>query len=153
MESWLSGTSLADKSASQKLQLKEGKYKLQAAVIAVRQNQNVATHGVTIHFDEQEVDCDTENGKPLIYAIEKDCDEGMHDIGINVSSTNANWVAWDNVILRYYGSNTASSIDQPIDNSEDAEKSQNGIYDLQGRKVTMPAKGIYIVNGKKIVFR
>ena len=153
MESWLSGTSLADKSASQKLQLKEGKYKLQAAVIAVRQNQNVATHGVTIHFDEQEVDCDTESGKPLIYAIEKDCDEGMHDIGINVSSTNANWVAWDNVILRYYGSNSASSIDQPIDNSEYAGKSQNGIYDLQGRKVTMPAKGIYIVNGKKIVFR
>ena len=28
-----------------------------------------------------------------------------------------------------------------------------GIYDLQGRKVNAPAKGIYIVNGKKILVK
>ena len=30
---------------------------------------------------------------------------------------------------------------------------KRGIYDLYGRKVTVPGKGIYIVNGKKILFK
>ena len=27
------------------------------------------------------------------------------------------------------------------------------IYDLQGRRVSRPGKGIYIVNGKKMIFK
>ena len=29
----------------------------------------------------------------------------------------------------------------------------NVVYDLQGRRVSQPAKGLYIVNGKKIVIK
>ena len=29
----------------------------------------------------------------------------------------------------------------------------NDIYDLQGRRVTNPTKGVYIINGKKIMFK
>ena len=29
----------------------------------------------------------------------------------------------------------------------------DAVYDLQGRKVKVPAKGIYIVNGKKVLIR
>ena len=29
----------------------------------------------------------------------------------------------------------------------------NGYYDLQGRKVAQPTKGLYIVNGKKVVIK
>ena len=29
----------------------------------------------------------------------------------------------------------------------------NGYYDLQGRKVAQPNKGLYIVNGKKVVIK
>ena len=29
----------------------------------------------------------------------------------------------------------------------------DAVYDLQGRKVKMPAKGVYIVNGKKVLIR
>ena len=32
------------------------------------------------------------------------------------------------------------------------EKSENVLYDLQGRKVTNPGKGIYIKNGKKVIY-
>ena len=35
--------------------------------------------------------------------------------------------------------------------SEVKEVNDNSCYDLQGRKVTKPAKGLYIVNGKKMV--
>jgi beta-galactosidase len=32
-------------------------------------------------------------------------------------------------------------------------KANTEIYDLQGRRVTNPTKGLYIINGKKTMFR
>ncbi len=34
-----------------------------------------------------------------------------------------------------------------------SEKVKGGIYDLQGRKIMNPAKGLYIVNGKKVIIK
>jgi hypothetical protein len=33
------------------------------------------------------------------------------------------------------------------------EESVDAWYDMQGRKVAQPAKGLYIVNGKKVVIK
>ena len=33
------------------------------------------------------------------------------------------------------------------------QRSTFNVYDLQGRKVANPTKGLYIVNGKKIVIK
>ena len=33
------------------------------------------------------------------------------------------------------------------------EQAREGVYDLQGRKVTNPTKGLYIVNGKKVIIK
>ena len=33
------------------------------------------------------------------------------------------------------------------------EVNDNSYYDLQGRKVTKPTKGLYIVNGKKVIIK
>jgi hypothetical protein len=33
------------------------------------------------------------------------------------------------------------------------EDGRNDIYDLQGRKVQTPGKGLYIVNGKKVIIQ
>jgi len=35
----------------------------------------------------------------------------------------------------------------------ETESETNNVYDLQGRKVMNPAKGLYIVNGKKVVIK
>ena len=35
---------------------------------------------------------------------------------------------------------------------EDEAKDDNAIYDLQGRKVEVPGKGIFIQNGRKVVY-
>ena len=43
--------------------------------------------------------------------------------------------------------------DTSIDNSEFIIKNSELIYDLQGRRVENPTKGIYIVNGKRVVIR
>ena len=40
-----------------------------------------------------------------------------------------------------------------IENVENAEINDNKIYDLQGRMVENPAKGLYIVNGKKVIIK
>ena len=45
------------------------------------------------------------------------------------------------------GTTAIESIEQPIDDEEVI------IYDLQGRRVINPTKGIYIVNGKKMVIK
>ena len=38
-------------------------------------------------------------------------------------------------------------------NSIEATTAADGIYDLQGRRVVMPSKGLYILNGKKVIFK
>lgn len=43
--------------------------------------------------------------------------------------------------------------DTSIDNSEFIIQNSELIYDLQGRRVENPAKGIYIVNGRKVVIK
>ena len=40
-----------------------------------------------------------------------------------------------------------------IEEVETESGNVKGIYDLQGRRVTNPAKGIYIINGKKMIFK
>ncbi len=38
-------------------------------------------------------------------------------------------------------------------NKADANEDDNRVYDLQGRRVTKPANGLYIVNGKKVIMK
>ena len=40
-----------------------------------------------------------------------------------------------------------------IKSIEDSRSTIENCYDLQGRKVTRPAKGLYIVNGKKVMIK
>ena len=44
-----------------------------------------------------------------------------------------------------------TGIDATLENIE--ERIVNSVYDLQGRRVEHPAKGLYIVNGKKTVIK
>ena len=109
MESWTSvnNGSLGNKSAMQTVTLREGNYKLQAAVNATLQNNtSLQVSGVTLNFGDDAVACHTENGAPEVYSITKKVTEGDYQIGLDVTSTDANWIAWDNLILYYYGNGT-----------------------------------------------
>ena len=50
-----------------------------------------------------------------------------------------------------YSASCVVTVDVATGIEELKEQKCNAIYDLQGRKVTHPIKGIYIVNGKKVV--
>ena len=50
----------------------------------------------------------------------------------------------------FFGFDETTGIDATLVNSE---KVNSVVYDLQGRKVAQPVKGLYIVNGKKVVIK
>ncbi|MBO4315733.1 MAG: hypothetical protein J5867_07220, partial [Prevotella sp.] len=55
-----------------------------------------------------------------------------------------------NFITFSFGGDNTTGINALRDN---AQEQPTEIYDLTGRKVTAPAKGIYIVNGKKVLMK
>ena len=50
----------------------------------------------------------------------------------------------------YYLFDEATAISAPLVNSEVVNSE---VYDLQGRRVNTPTKGVYIVNGRKVVIK
>ena len=50
----------------------------------------------------------------------------------------------------FFGFDETTGIDATLVNSE---KVNSVVYDLQGRKVAQPTKGLYIVIGKKVVIK
>lgn len=50
-------------------------------------------------------------------------------------------------------SSTTTPVDKPTFNSSSTLEGQNIYYDLQGRRVEKPAKGIYIIGGNKVVLQ
>lgn len=68
-------------------------------------------------------------------------------IGFHYTSTTTDAGAWEIKNVNVLGEKQSTGIDKEIT----AEGAAAGaIYDLQGRKVVAPAKGIFIVNGKKV---
>ncbi len=114
MESWISSTgALANLLATQSLTLPAGNYQLQAAVNATRQNDaSLEVSGVTLFMDNQSTSCHTANGVPELFNVIAELEAGDHEIGLSVEGTDANWVAWDNVILYYYGPTTIGDVNR-----------------------------------------
>ena len=106
-EWWVSnGSSLADRAIKQTLTLPAGYYQLQAAVEAVQQgDESLSVSGVTLRVDDEATACHTANHLPEIFFVDAMLEEGEHTLGLYVENTDANWVATDNFVLRYYGPN------------------------------------------------
>ena len=52
-----------------------------------------------------------------------------------------------------FGGQVPTGIDDVKAILEDANSNNTGIYDLSGRRVDNPTKGIYIINGKKVIIK
>jgi hypothetical protein len=55
-------------------------------------------------------------------------------------------------MVMVFGDETTGIIDATRLN-DNVEMINDNVYDLQGRKVAQPTKGLYIVNGKKVVIK
>jgi hypothetical protein len=63
------------------------------------------------------------------------------------------WCIFDNFRLHYFGSLTEEQILSDVSDISRDATTDNVYYDLQGRRITQPSKGLYIINGKKSVVR
>ncbi len=89
--------------------LPTGHYKLEADVIAVSQNfsyRNPVTGAylfIANSTEEALTEVATGNGAPEHFSVEFDTDETDLTIGVRTENTTANWLAFDNVKLQWYG--------------------------------------------------
>ena len=87
--------------------LPAGYYVMKAAALATRQDQaELVVSGVTLKFQDQEVEVHTGNGKPENYRLyyEKPTAGGELTLGLFIdAATDANWIAWDEVEVQFVG--------------------------------------------------
>jgi hypothetical protein len=67
---------------------------------------------------------------------------------LHIATTLAPDVATSRMSMVFDGETTG--VDATLVNSE---KVNSEVYDLQGRRVAQPTKGLYIVNGKKVIIK
>ena len=89
-------------------------------------------------------------GKPQTWVRDFYADgTSQTEVGIYVSATNASWVAADNFTLFFLGQDTPDAI-----KSVNAQATGDAkIFNLAGQRVSKAQRGIYIVNGKKVVVK
>lgn len=86
--------------------------------------------------------------------ILKTSTNGTIKLGLrSTSQPTSYWTSFTNFRFYYYG-NLAVDYITGIDGVENEEsRIKNEVYDLSGRKVSKPTKGLYIINGKKTIIR
>ena len=86
-----------------------------------------------------------------IYKIEADVTDGTLRLGLTVSSTASATLDLDDFTLRMVSGTTG--IEGINGSQHNQDNKANVVYDIQGRRVSISRKGLYIVNGKKVVIR
>lgn len=106
---WWTNGKLGDAAIFQQLtQIPIGKYRLEADAIGVNQaNTATPATGVLLFLDdgtnEATTTIATGNEKPEHFAVEMSTNATQLTIGVRTSNTTANWMAFDNVKLYWYG--------------------------------------------------
>jgi len=56
-------------------------------------------------------------------------------------------------VMRIVADDETTGISEALPLNDNGEMTNDNVYDLQGRRVTKPTRGLYIVNGKKVVIK
>jgi hypothetical protein len=133
--------------------LPQGYYRLAADVFATNQKE-VPEEGITgVYLLAQ-----TESGNRTTAITSTSADnffvdfysdgKSIYTVGLLVSGTTASWTAADNFFLYYVGS-------EPTDAIQGVEATANNgsgvIYNLAGQRVSKAVRGLYIIDGKKVI--
>ncbi len=71
------------------------------------------------------------------------------EFNLNITQKFSPFRTWDHTFTLMYG--VEEDNETSIDEVKDENGDMNYVYDMQGRKVNDPVKGIYIVDGKKVI--
>lgn len=140
---WQSSGNLTDRSIMQQLTgLPNGKYRL-----SVRTSSSVIHQGASLIANSDKTDMTTVAGSGAVSVV-TEVNDGKLSFGVELKNYQSNDCKFDHFTLEYLGNLTGiKETGGIILNKEKA------VYDLQGRKITshrLP-KGIYIIDGKKVV--
>ncbi len=74
---------------------------------------------------------------------------------LNGNVVDYNWCVWDNFTIAYLGNDEAPTAVESITAEEEATSLAGaaGIYDLSGRRVAKAQKGVYLIDGKKVLVK
>lgn len=109
IEQWKASTSsseafLDDIDIHTTISVDNGIYLFSAAVIACQQSGSLETvSGVSLYANADAVSCSTGDGAPERFYVMTTVTDGRLTLGFKTESTDANWVAWDNAELYFYG--------------------------------------------------
>lgn len=166
IEAWFNSTaevldSLENGTIAQELAgiLPEGYYTLAADAYSVNQGAEpedgihgcylMATNGTSTW--RTDIGIEGTSGMPRNFSVDFYSD-GVTPItvGLEVYNTNANWMAADNFTLFYIGSVAPDAIE-----GVEAAKATApaAIYNIAGQRVVKAVKGLYIINGKKVMVK
>ena len=86
--------------------------------------------------------------EPIMFDVTGEGDDaGKINVGVTATVHNQ-WVIFDNFKLMYYGPNVTTAISEVQANGQ---QNVEGAYTISGQKVQSLKKGLYIINGKKVV--
>lgn len=120
-------------------------------------NETALTSGRYVPNDMQSADAYFKKGiyeNSVVAAVTSD--GGSLKVGVkSTSMPSSYWAIFDNFRLYFYGSKSVDDVTAVPAIQHSELITTNSVYDLQGRKVSEPGirKGIYIVNGKKMIVR
>jgi hypothetical protein len=138
--------------------MKNGVYEITAAAYTSGGSESQTVAWVFANDAKVPVAYDTFTPKGRLYTVTIKVTDGTIDLGAYMSDTNAVWATYDNFSLIYYGENSTreltptGEVDAIESIASDGQK-DDVIYDLSGRRVKEMTRGIYIVNGKKVLKR
>lgn len=141
--------------------LPAGTYTFAAYVVACQQSNldSYEVSGVSLYANDDAVAVHTINidrnatnqalGAEFVMVTTTIADGETLKVGMKVASTDANWVVMDNAKLYNFNPNP---VNPGIENIEAVEN--NAIYTITGKRVQgILEKGLYIVNGKKVLVK
>ena len=79
---------------------------------------------------------------------------GSIKVGIKTTSMPSSyWCCFDDFHLYFYGSRSIADVTAISDVATSVESCSQAVYDLQGRRVANPKRGLYIVGGRKVLVK
>ena len=109
IEQWKASTSSSEASLDDidihtTISVDNGVYLFSAAVIACQQSgSRESVGGVFLYANADAVNCSTGDGAPERFYVMTTVTDGRLTLGFKTESTDANWIAWDNAELYFYG--------------------------------------------------
>ena len=139
---WQGSGNLTDRKMSQQISgLPDGRYR-----VSVRTSSSVIHSGAWLFANDGKVDMTTVQGDGAV-SVMTDITDGVLTLGVELKNYQSNDCKFDHFTLEYLVSPASNGISKVV-----SDKGKGKYYDLNGRRIKRPTKGMYVVGGQGVVF-